>query len=183
MTPARTWLVAAAASAMMLAASGSAHAECKGSQAIDNCLVGSWQQTGGGATEWMREHMKGAPINVTATKATITLSADGTFSTSKVDATAEVMHEGMPQVTSHVSSQGSGQWSAAEGKLTLCMGAMDGEGTIEMKGPGGKTTSMPMPQMQPTDVTMTYECAGTSLSTVQPMPMNSTMTTTYARVK
>jgi hypothetical protein len=175
--------VAAALSLVLVAWVGPALADCKESPSVDNCLVGTWQQTGGGAVEWMREHMKMAQVKVTANNAKITFNADGTFATSKVDATAEVTSEDAPmQAIGQMSSQGSGQWSAADGKLTLCMTAVAGQGTIEFKGPDGKTTSMPMPQMQPADATMDYTCAGDALSTVLPMPMGSTMTTTYARV-
>jgi hypothetical protein len=40
-----------------------------------------------------------------------------------------------------------------------------------------------MPQLKPSKVSMSYTCEGETLSTVQPMPMDTTMTTTYARVR
>jgi hypothetical protein len=40
-----------------------------------------------------------------------------------------------------------------------------------------------MPQMKPANTSMTYDCAGDTLTTTQPMPKNTTMTTTYARVQ
>ena len=39
-----------------------------------------------------------------------------------------------------------------------------------------------MPQMKPANTSMAYTCAGATLSTDQPMPKNTTMTTSYARV-
>jgi hypothetical protein len=173
----------ATAVSFLLIPSVSAHADCK-SAAGDNCLVGTWQQSGGGPAEWMREHMKNmAQFNVTATKALFTFKADGTFSTSKVDSKAEVTaKDGQMQVTGQMSSQASGQWSAAGGKLTLCNTALDSKGSMQLKMPGGKTMDMPMPETKPSDATMDYTCAGDALSTVQAMPMGSMMTTTYARV-
>jgi hypothetical protein len=166
-----------------LAPWSAARAGCTASPAIDDCLVGTWQQTGGGPAEWMRQHMKAAQVSVTATKALFTFAADGTFSTSKVDATAQVTaKDGQMQATSQMSAQASGQWSAAGGKLTFCNTALDSQGTMELKLPGGKTTKLPIPPTEGKGTTMDYSCAGDTLSTVQPMPMNSTITTTYTRV-
>jgi hypothetical protein len=81
------------------------------------------------------------------------------------------------QAIGHITLQGSGHWSAADGKLTLCMGAMEGKGTVRLNGPDGKMTTMAMPQvMKPQDATVTYICADDTLSTVvRAMPMNPTM--------
>jgi hypothetical protein len=172
--------------AVTLAASApwsAARAGCTASPAVDNCLVGTWQQTGGGPAEWMRQHMKAAQVTVTATKALFTFAADGTFSTSKVDATAQVTaKDGRMEATSQMSAQASGQWSAAGGKLTFCNTALSTQGTMELKLPGGKTATVPIPQTQGKGTTMDYACAGDTFSTVQPMSMNSTITTTYTRV-
>jgi hypothetical protein len=174
--------IAAAASFLMLP-SVSAHADCK-TAAGDTCLVGTWKQTGGGASEWMREHMKMAQIKIEASDAMITLKGDGTLSTSKVDTNAEVTaNDSQIVATGKMSSQGSGHWSAADGNLTLCMDAVEGQGTVELKMPGGKTMNVPVPKSKPTNASMTYTCDGATLSTVQAMPMNSTMTTTYTRVE
>lgn len=160
-----------------------ARAGCTAAPVGDNCLVGTWQQSGGGPAEWMRQHMKAAQVTVTATKALFTFKADGTFSTSKVDARAQVTaKDGGMQATSQMSAQASGQWSAAGGKLTFCNTALNSQGTMELKLPGGKTTSVPIPETQAKDTTMDYTCGGDTFSTVQPMPMNSTITTTYTRV-
>jgi hypothetical protein len=172
--------------AVILAASAlssAARAGCTASPALDNCLVGTWQQTGGGPAEWMRQHMKAAQVTVMATKALFTFKADGTFATSKVDATAQVTaQDGQMQATSQMSAQASGQWSASGGKLTFCDTALSSQGTMELKLPGGKVTTVPIPQTQGKGTTMDYTCAGDTFSTVQPMPMNSTITTTYSRV-
>jgi hypothetical protein len=99
-------------------------AEC-GTHEVDSCLFGAWKQTGGGAAEWMRENMKMAQVKMSASEAVITLNRDGTFSTSQVNANAEVTAKdaGM-QASAQMTSQGSGQWSAADGKLTLCLNAV-----------------------------------------------------------
>ena len=45
------------------------------------------------------------------------------------------------------------------------------------------TVNMPTPQVKASVSTMSYTCSGNSPSTVQPMPQNTTMTTTYSRVQ
>ncbi len=169
---------------LLLAAwSGPARADCQAPPSIDNCLVGSWKQTGGGAAEWMRQNLKMAQPTAAPSDGTLTFNADGTFSTSKVDSKAEVTAPGTSMhATGQMSAQASGTWSAASGTLTLCMTSVDSKGTIELEGPGGKKMKMAMPQMQPANTSMAYTCAGAALSTTQPMPKNTTMTTNYARV-
>jgi hypothetical protein len=175
--------IAFAALLAALISNEAAGAEC-GNNAIDACLIGAWQQTGGGAAEWMRENMKMAQVKMSASNAVITLNRDGTLSTSQVDTKAEVAAKNAEmQASAQMTSQGSGQWSAAEGKLTLCMDAVASTGSAQLKLPNGMTLAMPMQQAKPSVSTMSYTCSGDTLSTVQPMPNNTTMTTTYSRVR
>lgn len=171
---------------MVLAAlisNGARAAEC-GTHEADACLVGAWKQTGGGAAEWMRQNLKMAQVKMSASDVVITLNGDGTFSMSKVEANAEVTAKGAEtQASAHMTSQGSGQWSAAGGKLILCLNAVASTGTAQIKLPNGTTMNLPVPQAKPSASTMSYTCSGDTLSTVQPMAQNSTMTTTYARMK
>lgn len=180
MGPPRALIVAMA---LAFAPIGAAQAGCTASPAVDACLVGTWKQTGGGAAEWMRQNLKMAQVGAVASNGTLTFNADGTFSTSKVDAKAEVGAKDAPMhATGQMSGQASGQWSASGGALTLCMTEVSSKGTIELKGPNGEGVKMAMPQMKPADASMSYTCAGDTLSTVQPMPKNTTMTTTYTKV-
>ncbi len=160
-----------------------AAAEC-GETKVDACLVGAWKQTGGGAAEWMRENMKMAQVKMSANNAVITLNRDGTLSTSQIDTNAEVAAEdAQMQATAHMTSQGSGKWSAAGGKLTLCLDAVASQGSAQIKLPNGMTMTMPMQQAKPSVSTMSYTCSGDTLSTVQVMFNNTSMTTTYSRVQ
>ena len=179
----RASIIAIGAALMAMACTGEVRADCLNSHAVDNCLIGTWQQTGGGAAEWMRQNLKMAQVGVTA-NALMTFNGDGTFSTSKADASAHVVaKEGRPmEATGQMSSEGSGQWSIEEGKLNLCMSAVNSSGKVQMQGPNGMATKVPMPQMKPAATALTYTCDGNTLSTVQPMPRNTTMTTTYTRM-
>jgi hypothetical protein len=163
---------------------GSAQADCQAPHSIDNCLVGTWKQTGGGAAESMRQNLKMAQPIVAPNDGTLTFNGDGTFSTSKVDSKAEVTAPGASmRATGQMNAQASGTWSASGGTLTLCMTSVDSKGTIELGGPAGKKMKLAMPQMKPANTSMIYTCAGATLSTTQPMPKNTTMTTSYARVR
>ncbi len=53
-----------------------------------------------------------------------------------------------------MTSQGSGQWSAADGKLTLCMDAVASKGSAQIKLPNGMTVNMPTPQVKASVSTM-----------------------------
>jgi hypothetical protein len=176
-------LVAIGVVLMPAAWSRPAQADCQTPPSIDTCLVGTWKQTGGGAAEWMRQNLKMAQPTAAPNDGTLTFNADGTFSTSKVDSKAEVAAPGTSMhATGQMNAQASGRWSAAGGTLTLCMTSVDSKGSIEIEGPGGKKMKLPMPQMKPANTSMAYACAGATLSTTQPMPKNTTMTTSYARV-
>lgn len=166
-----------------LISSEAAAAGC-GNHVIDACLIGAWKQTGGGAAEWMRENMKMAQVKMSVRDAVITLNRDGTFSTSQVGANAEVAaKDAEMQASAQMTSQGSGQWSAADGNLTLCMDAVASKGSAQIKLPNGTMMTMKMPETKPSVSTMSYTCSGDALSTVQAMPHETTMTTTYSRVR
>jgi hypothetical protein len=183
MATGRRFGIALAAVLAAFISSEATAAEC-GNHEVDACLIGAWKQTGGGAAEWMRENMKMAQVKMSASDAVITLNRDGTFSTNQVDANAEVAAKNAEmQASAHMTSQGSGQWSAVDGKLTLCINAVASKGTAQIKLPNGMTVNMPTPQVKASVSTMSYSCSGDSLSTMQPMPQNTTMTTTYARVR
>jgi len=176
------WDSLAAAIASLSSSEGMA-AECDNHE-LDACLIGSWKQTGGDAAEWIRENLKMAQVKMSASNAVITLNHDGTFSTSQVNTSAEVAAKNAEmQASAQMTSQGSGQWSAADGKFTLCMDAVASTGSAKLKLPNGMTMNMPMQQPKPTVSTMSYTCSGDTLSTVQPMPNDTTMTTTYSRAR
>jgi len=183
MTTRRRTGIALAAVLAAVISNAAAAAEC-GTHEVDSCLIGAWKQTGGGAAEWMRQNLKMAQVKMSASDVVMTLNGDGTFAMSKVEANAEVTAKGAEmQASAHMASQGSGQWSAAGGKLVLCLNAVSSTGSAQIKLPNGTTMNLPAPQAKPSASTMSYTCSGDTLSTVQPMAQNTTMTTTYARVR
>lgn len=185
MSPSRVSMLTLCAILAVVVWTDSVRADCMNSQAIDTCLVGTWKQSGGGAAEWMRQNLKMAQVSVSASNNMMTLNSDGTFSTAKTESSAHVAaKEGAPvQASGHMTAEAKGQWSAGDGKLNLCVTALDSSGSIQMQGKNGMTTNVPMPPMKPSAAAVTYSCDGDTMSTVQPMPSNSTMTTTYTRVR
>jgi hypothetical protein len=63
------------------------------------------------------------------------------------------------------------------------LNAVASKGTAQIKLPNGMTVNMPTPQVKASVSTMDYTCSGNSVSTVQSMPRNTTMATTYSRVQ
>ncbi|MBI3677053.1 MAG: hypothetical protein HY243_10630 [Proteobacteria bacterium] len=162
-----------------------AEADCIGVQAVDRCLVGTWKMTGGGPQEWMRQNMKGAPIvQTSASNNTITLSADGTFSTGVVHSSATITATKGDTMrgTGNMTIQASGKWSAAAGKFNICPVTMSSSGKVNIEEPNGRTMTMAMPKMPVKNSTMTYTCAGNTMKTVKAMPRGTAMTTIYTKV-
>jgi hypothetical protein len=135
MIPSRGATIAVGVILALAAWTGAARADCENSRAIDTCLVGTWKQTGGGAAEWMRQNLKMAQVSVQANNNTMIFNNDGTFATGKIDTSAQVAaKEGAPMgATAHMAVEGSGQWSAGDGRLNLCMNAVASSGSIQMQ--------------------------------------------------
>jgi hypothetical protein len=179
----RSGIAALAALALCLSCQAS-RSDCLNATAVDNCVVGTWKYASGGPVEWMKQNMKMAQVNMTANETSLTFNPDGSFATSQGNSKADVSINGAPMMAmAQMSLQGSGQWSAGDGKINLCIAAVTGGGTVEIKLPNGQTAKMPMPQMQPTNTSISYTCEGDTLTTTQPMPRGTTMTTTYTRVQ
>jgi hypothetical protein len=175
-----------------LMVSGPAQADCASPPSIDTCLVGSWKQTGGGAAEWMRQNLKMVQPTAAPNNGTLTFNADGTFSTSKVDSKAEVTaghvdaRDRADECASERDVVGGGWHAYAVHGLRRLEGQHRDRGTGRQEdardGRSVPRLKLAMPQMKPANTSMTYTCAGATLSTNQPRPKNSTLTTSYARV-
>lgn len=181
---------AALASACLLClGTAPAHAGCAGSDAIDQCLVGAWKQTGGGAVEWMRRNM---PPGMSIPKASqsgqlVVLNRDGSFWSAPASGDVTIRMQGADgakQAEGNIKAQARGRWSAADGTFHLCTDEQKFEGQARMTGPGG-THSMPLTPPSPAGpVAFGYTCAGDTLETVQSFPgMPDPMTTQYARAQ
>ncbi len=162
----------AATSRVTLSISGtkeSGCAECGGSREINACLVGTWQLTGGGPADWMRA--QGIPGNFSTSNQTITLRRDGTYITSAMSGSAEIIVRDNRRGGT-MGAQAGGRWSVGrDGTLNMCAD-MQNFSTTETGGPPG-----------PGNLQMSYTCGGGTMTTIQPMPRGAPpMSSSYSRI-
>jgi hypothetical protein len=154
---------------------------CQGSDALDACLFGTWEMSGGGPAEWMRAQGISASFSHDGDRH-MTLRADGVFGTSgfAVSSTQlgrDILWEGEGAVTG-----AAGGWSAEGGLLNLCIEAGGGmRGTVTGTTPEG---SREMPANAPPGGSMSlrYSCTGGTLTTVMTMPGLPDMVTDYRKI-
>jgi hypothetical protein len=161
---------------------------CGGSSAIDACIVGRWQETGGGPIEWMQKLLQ-RPKVVEGERHNVvnTYEADGTFATARLAAeltTIAETSEGDVRGDGKATSQSSGRWSAEDGRLNLCQDQLHFQGEVKMTAPDGMTATMELPTPRtPENVTMRYTCSETSLETTLTFPgIPEPMVTHYSRM-
>ncbi len=162
---------------------------CGGLEAIDECLVGAWRETGGGPIEWMRKVMKDS-ISIPEGERRNAISifqSDGTYMTTPVTADitsiAETSH-GTLRGDGNVVAQTSGRWSGEAGRLNLCQDHLRASGTVRATSSDGmdQTFQVPMPAA-PDVVTMEFSCSGSSLETRLPIPGTAEpIVTQYTRI-
>lgn len=157
---------------------------CQGTSGIDACVVGVWEESGGGAVEWMRRQFPpGVSIPHARVEGGVTvLQADGKYFTAPRTADLTMLFESSEGVTRGDGSavyQGSGRWSAEGGKLNMCQDAGTVSGHATMKG-----LTLPIPPQPPAgNITMDYSCSGNQMETRLPIPgVADPITTRYTRV-
>lgn len=153
---------------------------CGETDAVDACVVGTWQQSGGGAEEWMRS--QGLPFNAAAAgPQVVTYREDGAYGTEPFGVTASGRHgdtlfEGQGRVT-----YGFGRWSAAEGQMAICQDAGGMSGSMTVTSPDGQATRN-VSSGGAGNLSMSYSCSGNQMSTTLPFPGLPDMVTDYVRI-
>ena len=163
------------------AASAVPSSDCGGSREIDRCLVGNWEMTVDGALAYARSKLQGVKVDMKSEKGkTMSLKADGTFSTGRVEATVTAEKDNTKMASSSVA-QASGRWSATTGKLNYCATALQHQSTTTMM-IGGKKVIIPVkPAGGPSVATYSYTCAGDKLVQVMMIGKDS-MTSEFRRI-
>jgi hypothetical protein len=161
---------------------------CAGTDAIDACIVGTWQETGGGPIEWMKELLQ-RPTVVEGQRrnAITTFESDGTFGTALV--TGELMmtaeaSDGEVHSEGHATWQTTGRWSAEGGQLNQCPDTSRFQGEFTINAPDGTVfnSAVPTPQVSGPQ-TFDYTCSGSSLETSLTFPgIPTPMVTQYTRM-
>lgn len=153
---------------------------------IDRCLIGTWTQTGGGPTEWMRRN--GVPItrdNVGGLQ--MTFADDGTFTSQPVGIDIQMSYPAGRDGPTVADSLGSirgvgGRWSASRGQLTTCVdsgGQARGDTQWTFPGMSG-TTGFRF--NAGTGGVSSYTCSGNSLRTTIRMSQGGDMVHEFTRV-
>lgn len=156
-------------------------APCAGSDRVDACLAGTWQMTGGGPVEWMRA--QGIPITRAAEGPRIvTFRSDGAYGTEPLGIEIEIRDEDMIGQGTGFVTVASGRWSAVEGTLNICQDAGGMSGTVTVTDRHG-TRSGPVSQPSAgSAISMSYSCAGGTLSTAMAFPGLPEMVTSYTKI-
>lgn len=160
---------------------------CGGTQEIDRCLTGVWEQSGGGAVEWMRSQM---PPNVNIPVAeqaggAIILNEDGTYWTAPLSQHIVIVaeeHDGTTTADGTGEATAVGRWSAEGGQLNMCQDSGGLAGSAQVTTPD---TSFNMPFGSPGagNISMRYTCSEGSFSTQMDIPGSAApMSTQYSKI-
>lgn len=144
-----------------------------GETQIDACLVGVWEQSGGGPLEYLRR--MGVPFsrdNMGSVR--ITMRDDGSFTSQRVgmdyQVTARTNRGPMTADTVGTVNGTAGRWSASGGQIRSCFdsgGQPDATTTVTI---GGKTRSFKSPNAGVAGIsgTASYQCTADTLTTTNP---------------
>lgn len=161
-------------------------ASCGGVETLDACLIGTWEQSGGGPIEWMQRELEGVEIPRGERRNVVEVyRTDGTYLKGNLSADLALATLDGSEGDGQVNAQTSGRWSARGGSLNLCQDNLAFDGTVTMTSPDGQTLtrSVPVPTA-PEVVTMGYSCTDSTLETRLSIPSVSTpMETQYRRIE
>jgi hypothetical protein len=153
---------------------------CGASDAVDACLAGTWQMTGGGPVEWMRS--QGMPItNIVEGPRIVTFRSGGAYATEPLDISLEFREEDILAQGDGYLTVAFGRWSASEGVLNICQDAGGLTGSVTTTSQGGSYTT-PVAVPGEGEITMRYSCAGGALTTSMAFPGLPDMVTDYGKI-
>ena len=158
---------------------------CNDREAIDACLAGTWEMTGGGPVEWMES--QGLPIsNVNEGPRIVQFFSDGLYRAGAVDLFLRMDLENDDWGEGDGASfEAIGNWSADKETedMAFCQMAGGAQGEVTVSHDGDVYT-VPVAQGGAAQIEMSYKCnvdAG-QLTTQMDVPGFSAMTTTYTRI-
>jgi len=156
---------------------------CAGSREIDSCLVGNWQMTVDGVSQWIRDNVRSVRLTPPSLASNaMTLNEDRSFITGAGQATARAAPVVSGTTVSATGRHGrvSGNWSAAGGRFTLCPRPGAVTGTVKVK-VQGRTITMPFPRIAFQNITRAYTCSGNSLRVMMPMGGSEVATSVFVK--
>lgn len=162
-----------------------------GPAVIDACMVGTWEQTGGGPMEWLRRNGMPQVTRNNMGSLRLTMRDDGTFISQAVGMDFQMSipsGDRGPVISDTVGTiAGSGgRWSAERGELRACFDSGgQASGAISARYPNGMTGGGPFstPGLGGTGGSTRYVCSGDSLRTTNDMPRGGPMVHEFRRVR
>lgn len=156
---------------------------------IDQCLLGTWRQTGGGPLEWVRRNVRMGDVQMPQAEVTpleVTFKRDGSFQTTNGAMDMEFYRPNDPSTTDDDPVTGkvrgemsrvTGFWSASNGEMKACIESDDGaKGTVTASSPKHSiTTPFSFEGSAGSAGGSSYSCSGTSFKTFTPMPRGEPM--------
>ncbi len=162
--------------------------ECMTRAVIDQCVVGTWEMTGGGPMDFLRSQGIPQVTRDAMGRLVMTMREDGTYTTRPVplDYQITIPDDEDPMVSDAEGQIGatSGRWSAEEGVMTVCLDEDAGataQTTTQFRG-GTMNQNHRSFGMAGTSGTPSYTCSDTTLTTSTPMGSGTNMTYTFQRL-
>jgi hypothetical protein len=156
---------------------------CAGSREIDRCLVGRWDMTVNGVSDWMRDNVPSVRLTPPslATQA-MTLNEDGSFiqGSSQATATAAPVVSGTTVSATGRHGGVTGNWSVASGRFTMCPRPGAVTGSVKVKTPA-RTLNLAFPRVAFQNITRGYSCSGNTLRVMMPMGGTDVATSVFVR--
>jgi hypothetical protein len=156
---------------------------CAGSREIDRCLVGRWDMTVDGVSEFMRVHVPSVRLTPPSLSSNaMTLNEDGSFIQGSSQASARAAPVVSGTTVSATGRHGgvTGNWSVASGRFTMCPRPGAVTGTVKVKTPG-RTLNLAFPRVAFQNITRGYSCSGNTLRVMMPMGGTDVATSVFVR--
>lgn len=149
---------------------------CLGEESvIDMCLVGSWEQTGGGPWEWLKNTVRMPITRDNVGMVRVTMNDDGTMMTAPVNVDVQFTERDDGHISqgtySGTIAPSAGRWSASGGRINACFdGGGQMQGTLIARGDDVvKSGPFSVPGYAGEEGSASYSCTDTTLRTEIPM--------------
>jgi hypothetical protein len=162
---------------------------CLVTRAIDRCVVGTWEQTGGGPMDYIRNIGIPQVTRDAMGKLVLSMSDDGTFVSRGVPIDYQIQIQGNDGdvITSDAFGdiQGTnGRWSAEGGEIAACFDGGGESSATTVTTVRGHTMVIPHSGGGVAGINgaASYTCSDTTLTTSTPMSGGGAMTYTFRRL-
>lgn len=163
--------------------------QCQVSRAIDRCIVGTWEQTGGGPMEYLRSMRIPQVTRDAMGRLVLSMSSDGTFASYPVPIDYQIQVPGNDGeiITSDAFGDirgTNGRWSAEDGQVRACFDGGGEASATTVTVIRGRPVVIPHTSGGVAGISgsSSYTCSDTTLTTSTPMGNGADMTYTFRRL-